>query len=186
MINLIFQGRTTAAHQKLIDGLTAEGAQVIRRAKGFQRSRRDRRVGAGGLAGAARYRAARRHALVHHGGGRGGGGSMSAAIVTRYHGPTNTKGARISARTLARGLCSSHMRTSVASGTRMRRRLRRSWPATVGPWAALWPWAACRAAAMRSCGWQHERAHQGRKGGGAMIAVAVFLCLALVAVLWDL
>jgi hypothetical protein len=29
------------------------------------------------------------------------GGSMSAAIVTRYHGPTNTKGARISARTLA-------------------------------------------------------------------------------------
>jgi hypothetical protein len=26
---------------------------------------------------------------------------MSAAIVTRYHGPTNTKGARISARTLA-------------------------------------------------------------------------------------
>jgi hypothetical protein len=35
MIKLIFQGRTTAAHQKLIDGQTAEGAQVIRRAKGF-------------------------------------------------------------------------------------------------------------------------------------------------------
>ena len=35
MINLIFQGRTTAAHQKLLDGQTAEGARVIRRAKGF-------------------------------------------------------------------------------------------------------------------------------------------------------
>ena len=35
MVNLIFQGRTTAAHQKLIDGQTAEGARVIRRAKGF-------------------------------------------------------------------------------------------------------------------------------------------------------
>ena len=35
MVNLIFQGRTTAAHQKLIDGQTAEGARVVRRAKGF-------------------------------------------------------------------------------------------------------------------------------------------------------
>lgn len=35
MINLIFHGRTTAAHQKLIDGQTAEGARVCRRAKGF-------------------------------------------------------------------------------------------------------------------------------------------------------
>ena len=35
MINLIFQGRTTAAHQKLIDVLTADGAGVVRRAKGF-------------------------------------------------------------------------------------------------------------------------------------------------------
>ena len=35
MINLIFQGRTTVAHQKLIDGQTAEGARVVRRAKGF-------------------------------------------------------------------------------------------------------------------------------------------------------
>ena len=35
MINLIYQGRTTAAHQKLLDGQTAEGAQVCRRAKGF-------------------------------------------------------------------------------------------------------------------------------------------------------
>jgi hypothetical protein len=35
MINLIFHGRTTAAHQKLIDGQTAEGARVVRRAKGF-------------------------------------------------------------------------------------------------------------------------------------------------------
>ena len=35
MINLIYQGRTTAAHQKLLDGQTAEGARVIRRAKGF-------------------------------------------------------------------------------------------------------------------------------------------------------
>jgi hypothetical protein len=35
MINLIFQGRTTAAHQKLIDGLTADGAGVVQRAKGF-------------------------------------------------------------------------------------------------------------------------------------------------------
>mgnify|MGYP003635738190 FL=1 len=35
MINLIFQGRTTAAHQKLLDGQTAEGARVVRRAKGF-------------------------------------------------------------------------------------------------------------------------------------------------------
>ena len=35
MINLIYQGRTTAAHQKLIDGQTAEGARVVRRAKGF-------------------------------------------------------------------------------------------------------------------------------------------------------
>jgi len=35
MINLIFHGRTTAAHQKLIDGQTPEGARVVRRAKGF-------------------------------------------------------------------------------------------------------------------------------------------------------
>ena len=35
MVNLIFHGRTTAAHQKLLDGQTAEGARVIRRAKGF-------------------------------------------------------------------------------------------------------------------------------------------------------
>ena len=35
MINLIFHGRTTAAHQKLLDGQTAEGARVVRRAKGF-------------------------------------------------------------------------------------------------------------------------------------------------------
>ena len=35
MINLTYQGRTTAAHQKLIDGQTAEGARVVRRAKGF-------------------------------------------------------------------------------------------------------------------------------------------------------
>ena len=35
MVNLIFHGRTTAAHQKLLDGQTAEGARVVRRAKGF-------------------------------------------------------------------------------------------------------------------------------------------------------
>ena len=35
MVNLIYQGRTTAAHQKLLDGQTAEGARVVRRAKGF-------------------------------------------------------------------------------------------------------------------------------------------------------
>jgi hypothetical protein len=35
MINLIYQGRTTAAHQKLLDGQTPDGAGVIRRAKGF-------------------------------------------------------------------------------------------------------------------------------------------------------
>ena len=35
MVKLIFQGRTTAAHQKLLDGQTAEGARVCRRAKGF-------------------------------------------------------------------------------------------------------------------------------------------------------
>jgi hypothetical protein len=35
MVNLIYQGRTTAAHQKLLDGQTADGARVIRRAKGF-------------------------------------------------------------------------------------------------------------------------------------------------------
>ena len=35
MINLTFHGRTTTAHQKLIDGQTAEGARVVRRAKGF-------------------------------------------------------------------------------------------------------------------------------------------------------
>ena len=35
MINLIFHGRTTAAHQKLLDGQTAAGACVVRRAKGF-------------------------------------------------------------------------------------------------------------------------------------------------------
>ena len=35
MINLIFHGRTTAAHQKLIDGQTPDGARVVRRAKGF-------------------------------------------------------------------------------------------------------------------------------------------------------
>ena len=35
MINLTYQGRTTAAHQKLIDGQTTEGARVVRRAKGF-------------------------------------------------------------------------------------------------------------------------------------------------------
>jgi len=35
MVNLIFHGRTTAAHQKLLDGQTAAGASVVRRAKGF-------------------------------------------------------------------------------------------------------------------------------------------------------
>ena len=35
MVNLIFHGRTTAAHQKLLDGQTADGARVIQRAKGF-------------------------------------------------------------------------------------------------------------------------------------------------------
>ena len=35
MVNLIFHGRTTAAHQKLIDGQTPDGARVVRRAKGF-------------------------------------------------------------------------------------------------------------------------------------------------------
>ena len=35
MINLTYQGRTTAAHQKLLDGQTTEGARVVRRAKGF-------------------------------------------------------------------------------------------------------------------------------------------------------
>ena len=35
MINLIFHGRATVAHQKLLDGQTAEGARVCRRAKGF-------------------------------------------------------------------------------------------------------------------------------------------------------
>ena len=35
MVNLIYQGRTTVAHQKLLDGQTAEGARVVRRAKGF-------------------------------------------------------------------------------------------------------------------------------------------------------
>ena len=35
MINLIYQGRTTVAHQKLIDGQTPDGARVVRRAKGF-------------------------------------------------------------------------------------------------------------------------------------------------------
>jgi hypothetical protein len=35
MINLTYQGRRTAAHQKLLDGQTAEGASVVRRAKGF-------------------------------------------------------------------------------------------------------------------------------------------------------
>ena len=35
MINLTYQGRTTAAHQKLLDGLTADGAGVVQRAKGF-------------------------------------------------------------------------------------------------------------------------------------------------------
>jgi len=35
MINLIYQGRRTAAYQKLIDGQTAEGACVVQRAKGF-------------------------------------------------------------------------------------------------------------------------------------------------------
>ena len=35
MINLVYQGRTTAAHQKLIDGQTPDGARVVRRAKGF-------------------------------------------------------------------------------------------------------------------------------------------------------
>ena len=35
MTNLIFRGRTTAAHQKLLNGQTAEGARVCRRAKGF-------------------------------------------------------------------------------------------------------------------------------------------------------
>jgi hypothetical protein len=36
MINLIYQGRTTAAHQKLIDGQTAEGARGYAGArKGF-------------------------------------------------------------------------------------------------------------------------------------------------------
>ena len=35
MVNLIFQGRATAAHQKLLDGQTPDGARVVRRAKGF-------------------------------------------------------------------------------------------------------------------------------------------------------
>ena len=35
MINLTYQGRRTAAHQKLLDGQTAAGAGVVRRAKGF-------------------------------------------------------------------------------------------------------------------------------------------------------
>jgi hypothetical protein len=35
MINLIYHGRTTAAHQKLLDGQTPDGARVVRRAKGF-------------------------------------------------------------------------------------------------------------------------------------------------------
>jgi hypothetical protein len=35
MINLIYQGRRTAAYQKLLDGQTAEGARVVQRAKGF-------------------------------------------------------------------------------------------------------------------------------------------------------
>ena len=35
MINLIFQGRTTAAYQKLLDGQTPDGARVIRRTKNF-------------------------------------------------------------------------------------------------------------------------------------------------------
>ena len=33
--HLRYQGRTTVAHQKLIDGQTADGARVVRRAKGF-------------------------------------------------------------------------------------------------------------------------------------------------------
>ena len=35
MVNLIYPGRATAAYQKLLDGQTAEGARVCRRAKGF-------------------------------------------------------------------------------------------------------------------------------------------------------
>ena len=35
MVNLIFQHRTTAAHQKLLDGQTPDAARGIRRAKGF-------------------------------------------------------------------------------------------------------------------------------------------------------
>jgi hypothetical protein len=35
MVNLIYQGRTTTAHQKLLDGQTAAGARVVRRARGF-------------------------------------------------------------------------------------------------------------------------------------------------------
>ena len=35
MVNLIFHGRTTVAHQKLLDGQTSDGARVVRRAKGF-------------------------------------------------------------------------------------------------------------------------------------------------------
>ena len=35
MVKLIFHGRRTAAHQKLIDGQTPDGARVVRRAKGF-------------------------------------------------------------------------------------------------------------------------------------------------------
>ena len=35
MIKLIYRGRATAAHQKLIDGQTPDGARVVRRAKGF-------------------------------------------------------------------------------------------------------------------------------------------------------
>ena len=33
--HLRYQGRTTAALQKLLDGQTTEGARVVRRAKGF-------------------------------------------------------------------------------------------------------------------------------------------------------
>ena len=35
MANLVYQGRTTAAYQKLLDGQTPDGARVVRRAKGF-------------------------------------------------------------------------------------------------------------------------------------------------------
>jgi hypothetical protein len=125
MINLIFQGRTTAAHQKLIDGQSAEGARV-RRAKGFQRSRRDQRPGTGGLAGGARDRAARRHALVHHGGGRGGGGIMSgrtkaARVAQAAEAEAAARALRAKALTRARAVArAAEAEANAADGRAMR------------------------------------------------------------------